>query len=56
MATKHEERFIVAMKETGRNFLIGMGMVVASAVSFYVTFGYTATYANEVLKLPLMQS
>jgi MFS family permease len=31
VATKHEERFIVAMKATGRNFLIGMGMVVASA-------------------------
>ena len=36
--------------------LIGMGMVVASAVSFYVTFGYTVTYAKDVLKLPLAQS
>lgn len=44
------------LKRPGRNYLIGMGMVVASAVSFYVTFGYTVTYAKEVLKLPLMQS
>jgi len=56
MATVHKERFIAALKHPGRNFLIGMGMVVASAVSFYVTFGYTVTYAKEVLKLPLMQS
>lgn len=44
------------LRRPGRNYLIGMGMVVASAVSFYVTFGYTVTYAKEVLKLPLMQS
>ncbi|MBK3661981.1 MFS transporter [Bradyrhizobium diazoefficiens] len=56
MATAHKERFLAALKDPGRNFLIGMGMVVASAVSFYVTFGYTVTYAKEVLKLPLMQS
>ena len=56
LAAKHREPFIAAMKAPGRNFLIGMGMVVASAVSFYVTFGYTVTYAKEVLKLPLMQS
>ena len=56
MVTKHEERFIVAIKAPGRNFLIGMGMVAASTVSFYVTFAYTVTYAKEVLKLPLMQS
>jgi len=56
MATVHKENFIAALKNPGRNFLIGMGMVVASAVSFYVTFGYTVTYAKEVLKLPLMQS
>jgi MFS transporter, MHS family, proline/betaine transporter len=31
-------------------------MVVASAVSFYVTFGYTVTYAKQVLHLPLAQS
>jgi len=52
----HSDRFMTALKHPGRNYLIGMGMVVASAVSFYVTFGYTVTYAKEVLKLPLMQS
>lgn len=37
-------------------YFIGMGMVVTSAVSFYVTFGYTVTYAKQVLKLPVSQS
>jgi MFS transporter, MHS family, proline/betaine transporter len=55
-ATTHKERFGAALAHPGRNYLIGMGMVVASAVSFYVTFGYTVTYAKEVLKLPLMES
>jgi len=55
-STDHKDRFVTALKHPGRNYLIGMGMVVASAVSFYVTFGYTVTYAKEVLKLPLMQS
>ena len=55
-AATQKEAFAAALKNPGRNYLIGMGMVVASAVSFYVTFGYTVTYAKEVLKLPLMQS
>jgi len=55
-ASAHKERFGAALAYPGRNYLIGMGMVVASAVSFYVTFGYTVTYAKEVLKLPLMES
>jgi MFS family permease len=55
-AAAHEKRFAAALAHPGRNYLIGMGMVVASAVSFYVTFGYTVTYAKEVLKLPLLQS
>jgi MFS transporter, MHS family, proline/betaine transporter len=55
-AATHEKRFAAALAHPGRNYLIGMGMVVASAVSFYVTFGYTVTYAKEVLKLPLLQS
>jgi MFS transporter, MHS family, proline/betaine transporter len=55
-AAAHEKPFTAALAHPGRNYLIGMGMVVASAVSFYVTFGYTATYAKEVLKLPLMHS
>ncbi len=55
-AAAHKERFSAALAYPGRNYLIGMGMVVASAVSFYVTFGYTVTYAKQVLKLPLMQS
>ena len=38
------------------DYLIGMGMVVASTVSFYVTFGYTVTYAKQVLKLPVAES
>lgn len=38
------------------DYLIGMGMVVASTVSFYVTFGYTVTYARQVLKLPVSES
>jgi MFS transporter, MHS family, proline/betaine transporter len=54
--TARNEGFTAALKIRGRNYLIGMGMVVASAVSFYITFGYTVTYAKEVLKLPLMQS
>jgi MHS family proline/betaine transporter-like MFS transporter len=54
--TARDEGFTAALKLPGRNYLIGMGMVVASAVSFYITFGYTVTYAKEVLKLPLMQS
>lgn len=44
------------LKQPGVDYLIGMGMVVASAVSFYVTFGYTVTYAKQVLKLPVGQS
>lgn len=55
-ATAQKATFTSDLKRPGRNYLIGMGMVVASAVSFYVTFGYTVTYAKEVLKLPLMQS
>jgi MFS family permease len=55
-AIRHEGAFTAALKNPGRNYLVGMGMVVASAVSFYVTFGYTVTYAKEVLKLPLMES
>jgi MFS family permease len=55
-AAAHQEGFAAALKTPGRDYLVGMGMVVASAVSFYVTFGYTVTYAKEVLKLPLMQS
>ncbi|WP_407167942.1 MFS transporter [Bradyrhizobium sp. ORS 111] len=55
-ATAQNAAFANDLKSPGRNYLIGMGMVVASAVSFYVTFGYTVTYAKEVLKLPLMQS
>ena len=55
-ATAQKATFADDLKRPGRNYLIGMGMVVASAVSFYVTFGYTVTYAKEVLKLPLMQS
>jgi MFS transporter, MHS family, proline/betaine transporter len=51
-----KQAFSAALKHPGRNYLIGMGMVFASAVSFYVTFGYTVTYAREVLKLPLTQS
>jgi MFS transporter, MHS family, proline/betaine transporter len=43
-------------KGTIKSYLIGMGMVAASAVSFYVTFGYTATYAKEVLRLPMTES
>jgi MHS family proline/betaine transporter-like MFS transporter len=44
------------LRQPGFKYLIGMGMVVASAVSFYVTFGYTVTYAKQVLKLPLHDS
>lgn len=55
-AARHEKRFAAALAHPGRNYLIGMGMVVASAVSFYVTLGYTVTNAKEVLKLPLIES
>jgi len=44
------------LRQPGFKYLVGMGMVVASAVSFYVTFGYTVTYAKQVLKLPLHDS
>ena len=55
-AAADKEAFATALIHPGRNYLVGMGMVVASAVSFYVTFGYTVTYAKEILKLPLLQS
>ena len=55
-STVHAEGFFTALKSAGRNYLIGIGMVIASAVTFYVAFGYTVTYAKEVLKLPVMQS
>lgn len=55
-AAVRAQGFAVELKQPGRKYLVGMGMVVASAVSFYVTFGYTVTYAKQVLKLPLTQS
>jgi MFS family permease len=45
-----------AIKRGLPDYLIGMGMVVASTVTFYVTFGYTVTYAKQVLKLPVAES
>ncbi|TDG06434.1 MFS transporter [Paraburkholderia guartelaensis] len=45
-----------AVKRGLSDYLIGMGMVVASTVTFYVTFGYTVTYAKQVLKLPVSES
>jgi MFS transporter, MHS family, proline/betaine transporter len=55
-ARTRARKMAVELKQPGVKYLIGMGMVVASAVSFYVTFGYTVTYAKEVLKLPISQS
>ncbi|WP_118179996.1 MFS transporter [Paraburkholderia phosphatilytica] len=55
-AKTRSQALAAELKEPGRKYLIGMGMVVASAVSFYVTFGYTVTYAKQVLKLPVSQS
>ncbi|WP_233885548.1 MFS transporter [Paraburkholderia flagellata] len=45
-----------AVKRGLSDYLIGMGMVVASTVTFYVTFGYTVTYAKQILKLPVSES
>ncbi len=44
------------LRAPGADYLVGIGLVAASAVSFYVTFGYTVTYAKDILKLPLLQS
>ncbi|MBB2169177.1 MFS transporter [Gluconacetobacter aggeris] len=36
--------------------LVGMGLVVASTVSFYVIYAYVVTYAATVLHLPMVHS
>jgi len=36
-----------------RHLLVSIGMIAASAVSFYAIYGYTVTYAKTVLKLPV---
>ena len=36
-----------------RHLLVSIGMIAASAVSFYAVYGYTVTYAKEVLHLPV---
>jgi len=36
-----------------RHLLASIGMIAASAVSFYAIYGYTVTYAKEVLHLPV---
>ncbi len=38
--------------QTG-NLLVSIGMIAASAVSFYAIYGYTVTYAKTVLHLPV---
>jgi MFS family permease len=36
-----------------RQLLVSIGMIAASAVSFYAIYGYTVTYARTVLHLPI---
>ena len=36
-----------------RHLLVSIGMIAASAVSFYAIYGYTVTYARTVLHLPI---
>jgi len=36
-----------------RQLLVSIGMIAASAVSFYAIYGYTVTYAKTVLHLPV---
>lgn len=36
-----------------RQLLVSIGMIAASAVSFYAVYGYTVTYAKTVLHLPV---
>jgi MFS family permease len=36
-----------------RHLLVSIGMIAASAVSFYAVYGYTVTYAKTVLHLPV---
>jgi MFS transporter, MHS family, proline/betaine transporter len=36
-----------------RHLLVSIGMIAASAVSFYAIYGYTVTYAKTVLHLPV---
>ena len=50
------KEFRAALKQSGRSTLIGLGLVIASTVSVYISFGYTALYAQDVLGLPLAQS
>jgi len=40
----------------GRHLLVSIGLVAASAVSFYAVYGYTVTYAKEVLHLPVQDA
>jgi MFS family permease len=39
-----------------RQLLASIGMVAASAVSFYAVYGYSVTYAKNVLHLPIRES
>jgi predicted MFS family arabinose efflux permease len=39
-----------------RHMLVSIGMIAASAVSFYAIYGYTVTYAKEVLHLPVKEA
>lgn len=40
----------------GRHLLTSIGMIAASAVSFYAVYGYTVTYAKTMLHLPVRES
>jgi len=39
-----------------RHLLVSIGMIAASAVSFYAVYSYTVTYAKEVLHLPVKEA
>lgn len=39
-----------------RHLLVSIGMIAASAVSFYAIYGYTVTYAKTVLHLPVNEA
>ncbi|HXW27148.1 MAG TPA: MFS transporter [Xanthobacteraceae bacterium] len=43
----------MGLVEHMRHLLVSIGMIAASAVSFYAIYGYTVTYAKTVLHLPV---
>ena len=55
-ATAPRESIAKGLAGHGRHLLTSIGMIAASAVSFYAIYGYTVTYAKEMLHLPVAQA